>query len=86
MAEAMAEVDALRVIRWWAQTNSGVTHHPADPPPTLVTIIHEGGNTITGTLEDVLNHGHLKPGWKYVPEPTVPVSGEAAQAVTEVTE
>jgi len=34
--------------------------------PARVTIAHEGGNTVTGTLDEVLNHGHLKPGWRYV--------------------
>lgn len=29
-----------------------------------ITIQHEGGNTITGTVEQVLNRGHLKPGWR----------------------
>lgn len=30
-----------------------------------ITIEHVGGNTITGTPEQVLNHGHLVEGWKF---------------------
>lgn len=43
-----------------------------DLDATRITIAHEGGNTVTGTLDEVLNHGHLKPGWKYVPESSDP--------------
>lgn len=32
--------------------------------PTRITIAHDNGNTVTGTLDEVLNHGHLKPGWR----------------------
>ena len=32
-----------------------------------ITIAHEGGNTVTGTPDEVLNRGHLMPGWTYVP-------------------
>ena len=36
--------------------------------PARITIVHEGGNSVTGTLHEVLNHGHLKPGWRYIGE------------------
>lgn len=47
---------------------AGFRHSEVPEPstPTRITIKHEGGNTVTGTPEDVLNHGHLKPGWRYV--------------------
>jgi len=38
---------------------------PEPSDPARITIEHEGGNTVTGTLDEVLNHGHLKPGWRY---------------------
>lgn len=38
---------------------------PEPSAPAKITIEHEGGNTVTGTPEQVLNHGHLMPGWKY---------------------
>lgn len=43
--------------------------HVCDLPPVQgeprITIEHVGGNTVSGTPEQVLNHGHLKPGWRY---------------------
>lgn len=45
---------------------------PAAIDSERITIIHEDGNTVAGTLDDVLNHGHLKRGWKYVSEPPTP--------------
>lgn len=35
------------------------------PTVPQITIGHVGGNTVTGSPEQVLNHGHLKPGWAY---------------------
>lgn len=37
-----------------------------------ITIRHKNGNTITGTPEQVLNYGHLKDGWKWIPETLPP--------------
>jgi hypothetical protein len=37
---------------------------PESAAEPRITIEHENGNTVTGTPEQVLNHGHLKPGWR----------------------
>lgn len=43
---------------------------PEPAAPERITIQHTDGNSVTGTPEQVLNHGHLKPGWSYrAPEP-----------------
>lgn len=57
-------------------------HNAAQEAPTCsarITIRHEGGNTVSGTPEDVLNHGHLKPGWKFESK-----EHTAQEAATEV--
>lgn len=62
---------------------------PEPSRATRITIEHEGGNTVTGTLEEVLNHGHLKPGWRYreaepQAEPSKPMNArEKAAAMRE---
>ncbi|PRB14484.1 hypothetical protein [Microbacterium sp. MYb62] len=49
-----------------------------------ITIEHEDGNTVTGTPEDVLNHGHLMPGWEY--RSTEPVTLDDVSEATSLKE
>lgn len=60
---ALSDEQFTNLVRKLATTAAAVVAETCTP--TRITIEHEGGNTVTGTLEQVLNHGHLKPGWKY---------------------
>jgi hypothetical protein len=55
---------------------------PEPSTPARITIGHEGGNTVSGTPEDVLNHGHLKPGWRYVGSEPQGEPSDAPKVVT----
>jgi hypothetical protein len=65
-----AEYVARLVREYRAEMEAEVERADAALNATPITIAHDGGNTVTGTLDQVLNHGHLKAGWKYVPNQT----------------